>query len=108
MPSQDPAPPQVQAFFGPATGTVTYVVFDRRGGHCAIVDPVLDYDGKAGRTRTASADKVVDFVRAQQLGVQWILEIRALPSVQINIRAGDLPPRDGNGVAYLRIPVNAL
>jgi hypothetical protein len=28
--------------------------------------------------------------------------------VQINIRAGDLPPADSNGVSYLRIPLNAL
>lgn len=77
MQPQDQQQPQVQAFFDPATWTVTYVVFDHPGGHCAIVDPVLDYDPKAGRTRTASADKVVDFVRAQQLSVQWILETHA-------------------------------
>lgn len=77
MKQQDPSQPQVQAFFDPTTWTVTYVVFDHPGGHCAIVDPVLDYDPKAGRTRTASADKVVDFVRAQQLTVQWILETHA-------------------------------
>ncbi|MGV3680777.1 MAG: MBL fold metallo-hydrolase [Acidovorax sp.] len=77
MQPQDPAQPQVQAFFDPATWTVTYVVFDHPGGHCAIVDPVLDYDPKAGRTRTASAGKVVDFVRAQRLTVQWILETHA-------------------------------
>lgn len=77
MQQQDPLQPQVQAFFDPATWTVTYVVFDHPGGHCAIVDPVLDYDPKAGRTRTASATKVVDFVRAQQLTVQWILETHA-------------------------------
>jgi hypothetical protein len=28
-----------------------------------------------------------------------------LPSVQVNIRAGHLPPPDANGVSYLRIPV---
>lgn len=31
-----------------------------------------------------------------------------LPSIQVNVRAGRLPPPDDNGVAYLRIPVNAL
>ena len=77
MPKQDPSQPQVQAFFDPATWTVTCVVFDHPGGHCAIVDPVLDYDPKAGRTRTTSAGKVVDFVGAQQLTVQWILETHA-------------------------------
>ncbi|CAN7516115.1 MBL fold metallo-hydrolase [Acidovorax sp. LjRoot66] len=77
MQPHDQPQPQVQAFFDPATWTVTYVVFDHPGGHCAIVDPVLDYDPKAGRTRTASAGKVVDFVRAQRLTVQWILETHA-------------------------------
>lgn len=38
------------------------------------------------------------------------LEVPALilPSLQINVRAGRLPPADDNGVAYLRIPLNAL
>ncbi|MBS3961288.1 MAG: MBL fold metallo-hydrolase [Sandarakinorhabdus sp.] len=31
-----------------------------------------------------------------------------LPSVQVNMRAGHLPPADDNGVTYLKIPVNAL
>ena len=31
-----------------------------------------------------------------------------LPSVQVNIRAGELPPKEGNGIAYLKIPVDAL
>jgi glyoxylase-like metal-dependent hydrolase (beta-lactamase superfamily II) len=30
-----------------------------------------------------------------------------LPSVQVNMRAGHLPPADDNGVTYLKIPVNA-
>ncbi len=67
----------VQAFFEPVTGTVSYVVYDRDGGHAAIVDPVLDYDAKAGRTRTRSAEALVDFVRAHGLSVQWILETHA-------------------------------
>lgn len=31
-----------------------------------------------------------------------------LPSIQVNVRAGQLPPAENNGVAYLRIPLNAL
>ncbi len=31
-----------------------------------------------------------------------------LPSIQVNVRAGQLPPPDDNGVAYLRIPLNVL
>ncbi|MDO8280580.1 MAG: MBL fold metallo-hydrolase [Burkholderiaceae bacterium] len=69
--------PQVQAFFDPATWTISYVVYDHAGGHCAIVDPVLDYDPKSGRTRTASADRLMGFVRQHSLTVQWILETHA-------------------------------
>lgn len=69
--------PQVQAFFDPDTWTVSYVVFDAPGGHCALVDSVLDYDPKSGRTHTTSADQLIAFVRAQHLTVDWILETHA-------------------------------
>ncbi|QDL56491.1 MBL fold metallo-hydrolase [Rhodoferax aquaticus] len=73
----DPAQPKVQAFFDPATWTVSYVVYDQPGGHCAIVDSVLDYDSKSGRTSTASADTLMAFIQDQGLRVQWILETHA-------------------------------
>ena len=50
--------PNIEAFFDPATWTVSYIVFDELGGTCAIIDPVLDYDPKSGRTTTLSADKL--------------------------------------------------
>lgn len=67
----------VQAFFDPATWTVSYVVRQPGQAECAIVDPVLDYDPKSGRTSTAGADKLVAFVREQGLRVVWILETHA-------------------------------
>ena len=69
--------PQIQAFFDDATWTVSYVVYDQRGGHCALIDSVLDYDPKSGRTRTQSADRLIEFVQSQRLTVQWILETHA-------------------------------
>ncbi len=69
--------PIVEPFFDSATWTWTYVVHAGPGTDCAIIDPVLDYDAKSGRTRTASARKVVDFVRANELKVGWILETHA-------------------------------
>jgi glyoxylase-like metal-dependent hydrolase (beta-lactamase superfamily II) len=69
--------PTVHGIFDPATWTVTYVVYDQPGGSAAIIDSVLDYDPKSGRTRTASAQKVLDFVREQRLNVGWILETHA-------------------------------
>ena len=67
----------IKAFFDPATWTVSYVVYDEKGGHCAIIDPVLDYDPKSGRTKTVSADKLVMFVREHHLKVDWLLETHA-------------------------------
>ena len=69
--------PVVEAFFDKATWTVSYVVYDRPGGTCAVVDSVLDYDPKSGRTRTASADRLVDFIRDKDLKVEWLLETHA-------------------------------
>jgi len=66
--------PLVTAFFDEATYTVSYVVREPSGPSAAVIDSVLDYDPKAGRTTTESADRIVEYVRAEKLSVQWILE----------------------------------
>ncbi|MBN9134013.1 MAG: MBL fold metallo-hydrolase [Nitrosospira multiformis] len=66
--------PRIEAFFEPVTATISYVVYDEPGGSCAIIDPVLDYDPKAARTTGAFADKLIAFVEAKKLKVEWILE----------------------------------
>lgn len=69
--------PQIESFFDPTTWTVSHVVYDAPGGHAAIIDPVLDYDPKSGRTSHAQAEAIVAFVRARGLVVDWILETHA-------------------------------
>jgi glyoxylase-like metal-dependent hydrolase (beta-lactamase superfamily II) len=69
--------PVVHGIFDPATWTITYVVYEKEGSACAIIDSVLDYDPKSGRTSTESADKVIAFVREKNLQVSWILETHA-------------------------------
>lgn len=69
--------PAIAAFFDATTGTVTYVVGAAGQCECAIVDPVLDYDPKSGRTKTTGADRVIAHVREHGLSVQWILETHA-------------------------------
>lgn len=69
--------PQVSSFYDPATFTFTHVVYDREGGHAAVIDPVLDYDPATARTSTDSADRVLRFVRAKALTLDWILETHA-------------------------------
>jgi hypothetical protein len=69
--------PLVHGIFDPATWTMTYVVFEKDGGSCAIIDSVLDYDPKSGQTSHDTADKVVRFVREHNLQAKWILETHA-------------------------------
>jgi glyoxylase-like metal-dependent hydrolase (beta-lactamase superfamily II) len=69
--------PLIEPFFDPVTATVSYVVYDGVAGHAAIIDSVLDYDPKSGRTSTASADKLINFVRKHKLTLEWILETHA-------------------------------
>lgn len=69
--------PQVESFHDGQTATFTYVVYDREGGHAAVIDPVLDFDPASARTSTRSADRVLAFARATGLAVDWILETHA-------------------------------
>jgi glyoxylase-like metal-dependent hydrolase (beta-lactamase superfamily II) len=65
---------QVEGFFDPTTWTVSYLVIDALARQCAVIDSVLDYDPKAGRTGTTAADKLIARVRELGLSVEWILE----------------------------------
>ena len=66
-----------QAFFDAQTWTVSYVVWDHATRHAAVIDPVLDYDFKAGHTSTVSADRVLAYLTEHALQVDWILETHA-------------------------------
>ena len=67
----------IKHFFDPETSTNTYVVFESDGKPCVIIDSVLNYDPKSGRTSTKSADEVITFILAHQLQTTWILETHA-------------------------------
>ena len=69
--------PVVHPFFHRDSNTWTYVVVEPSGRTAALVDPVLDFDPKAGRTSTESAEQVLAFVAEHALDVQWILETHA-------------------------------
>ena len=66
--------PDITAFFDEQTNTVTYVVRDPDGTSCAVIDSVMDIDYAAGRITYASADAVIDFIRAQGLSLEWLIE----------------------------------
>ncbi len=65
---------QVEGFFDAATWTVSYIVFDEETRACALIDSVLDYDPKSGRTAYTSADRLIERVRELGAQVHWILE----------------------------------
>jgi glyoxylase-like metal-dependent hydrolase (beta-lactamase superfamily II) len=67
----------VKPFFDEKTWTVSYVIADNATKAAAIVDPVLDFDFKSGRTTTDQADKVLAHIWDHGLEVQWILETHA-------------------------------
>lgn len=67
----------IEGLFDPATQTISYIVMDQSSKRCALVDTVLDYDPKSGRTSTASADRMIERVQALEAGVDWILETHA-------------------------------
>ncbi|WP_434603773.1 MBL fold metallo-hydrolase [Pseudomonas sp. R1-7] len=66
--------PHVEGFFDPQTHTVSYLVLDEATRQCALIDSVLDYDPKSGRTTTTSADKLVARTIELEAKVEWILE----------------------------------
>ena len=69
--------PKVKTFFDLGTWTFTHVVFEDSNTPCIIIDSVLNYDHKSGRTSTHSADEVVAFIQQEKLQCHWILETHA-------------------------------
>ncbi|WMW79839.1 MBL fold metallo-hydrolase [Undibacterium cyanobacteriorum] len=69
--------PNILSFFDPVTCTASYIVFDREGGTAAVIDPVLDYDPKSGRTKTKSADSLLTALEEKGLRLEWIIETHA-------------------------------
>lgn len=69
--------PDVLPFFHADSNTWTYLVSDPSTKEAAIIDPVLDFDPKSGRTSTTSAQAVLAAVKELGLRVRWIIETHA-------------------------------
>lgn len=68
---------QVKAFLDSDSETFSYVVADTSLGLAVIIDPVLDFDYKSGRTSTKSAEDILAYVQQHSLKVEWVLETHA-------------------------------
>jgi len=69
-----PPKPLVTGYYHPATFSIVYLVQDPHSKHAAIIDPVLDYDEKAGRVSTATADALLAEIAQRDLTIDWILD----------------------------------
>lgn len=65
---------RIKTFFDVDTATFTHVVSDPSTQKCAIIDSVLDYDQYSGRTKTHSADQIINYVTQEKLSAEWILD----------------------------------
>ncbi|MBP6597369.1 MAG: MBL fold metallo-hydrolase [Arenimonas sp.] len=70
-------PALIEGFHHAGTGTWSYLVVDAATRRAAIIDPVLDYDPKSGRTSTLAADALAARVQALDATLEWILETHA-------------------------------
>lgn len=72
--TQNTPAPLVSGFYDEPTGSIVYLVQDPASHHAAVIDPVLDYDEKAGRVSTASADALIAEIKRRGLTIDWILD----------------------------------
>jgi glyoxylase-like metal-dependent hydrolase (beta-lactamase superfamily II) len=68
---------KIKQFFHEATSTFTYVVYSELSKIGVIIDPVLDYDHKSGKTSNKSAQNILEFCLQNSLQIDWILETHA-------------------------------
>ncbi|MGH6954416.1 MAG: MBL fold metallo-hydrolase [Alphaproteobacteria bacterium] len=87
----------VEPFFDERASAFSYLVADRRARRAAIIDPVLGYEPRSGRTSTALADRMI--ARVGELGVEleWMLETH--PHADHLSAAGYLKDRLGGRMA---------
>lgn len=65
---------RVDTFLDEASSTFSHLVIDLDSRQAAIIDSVLDFDARSGRTGTQGAERLAAQVEALGLTVQWLLE----------------------------------
>lgn len=66
--------PEVTAFFDETTNTISYIVKDPVSNHCSVIDSVMDIDYAAGEISYDHANAMIDYVKSNDLTVDWIIE----------------------------------
>lgn len=68
---------QIKSYFHDDTSTFTHVLTDTASGQCAIIDPVLGYDAKSGRTDTSFIDQVLMDIADSGWNLIYVFETHA-------------------------------
>ena len=66
---------KVKEFIDDATSTISYIVSNN--GKAVILDPVLNYNAKAGTLAYVQAEEMLNYINKENLDVLWILETHA-------------------------------
>ena len=88
---------EVTGFFDKRTWSIQYIVSDPASGHCAVIDPVLDFDPASGTIATWLADALLEHVETRGLKIQWILDTH--PHADHLTAAGYLKQKTGAPIA---------
>ncbi len=99
----------IQELFALPDDTRLYMCHDYAPGgreHCNVTTVGEE---KAHNIHVGAGMTEAEFVQLRHARDATLAAPRLLyPSIQVNIRAGELPPPDANGIAYIRIPLNAF
>jgi glyoxylase-like metal-dependent hydrolase (beta-lactamase superfamily II) len=69
--------PVIRAFFDEPTNTVSYLVSDPATKRALVIDPVLDYDHRAGMVDIRSVETILHAAAQDGLTIDWVLETHA-------------------------------
>jgi glyoxylase-like metal-dependent hydrolase (beta-lactamase superfamily II) len=69
--------PVIRAFFDEPTNTVSYLVWDPASMEGAVIDPVLDWDHRAGEADIRSAEAILAAAAQEGVAIRWVLETHA-------------------------------
>ena len=65
---------KIENFYDPNTATFTHIVICEESKKCAVIDSVMDYDIFSGKISYSSAQKIIAYIKENNLTLEWILE----------------------------------
>lgn len=99
----------IQRFYRLPAATRVFVGHDYQpGGRELRFETTIGEERTSNRQITGDTPKAVYVELRQKRDATLDVPRLILPSIQVNIRAGELPDPEANGVSYLKVPVDLL